>query len=79
MTPSSMNNSIKYQELQHDVTKSHSNKLSYPESIMTSLYNKYPTLEDGIDISFDKTSTNHKVVDFTDLGIVHDGITNKFI
>jgi hypothetical protein len=46
---------------------------------MTCLYNKYPTLEEGIDVSFDKSSSNHRIVDFTDLGIVHDGLTNKFI
>jgi hypothetical protein len=60
------------------VKNAHKNKLSYPESVMTSLYNKYPTIEEGIDISFEKTDSNYKIIDFTSIGILPDSLANQF-
>lgn len=48
------------------------NKLSYPESCITSLYNRYPTF-DRIDISTklvnEDGSLNYKIVDSSKIGI----------
>lgn len=50
---SNLRQPIDFEELYRDVKQAHVNKLSYPEAVMTSLYNKYSTIEEGIEISFE--------------------------
>ena len=61
---------INFEELYKNLARDHVNKLSYPESVMTSLYNDYASIEEGIEISFEKTATNHKIIDFSSIGIM---------
>lgn len=72
-------NSIDLRELRDNIEEANSHKLSYPESLMTALYNNFPTLKEGIDISFKKTANNYKVLNFGDVGIVPGSLCDKFL
>ena len=68
-----------FEELYRRVANAHVHKLSYPECVLTSLYNEYPSVTDGIEISFEKTPTNHKLIDLSSIGIMPGTLANQFL